>query len=144
MGTTMRDRTHPRIEALLDGELAGEEAARAAAHVTRCGECQGAVAAYRALGEALAAPEAPLPVGFAAATRRRAVARRRPEAPLWWLTLPAPWRAGLVALLALAALAGARLGETVAADRSAATQLAAALDAPAAAAIAAAPAEVRR
>ncbi len=140
----MHDRTHLRIEALLDGELAGEAAALASAHLARCGECQRAWAADQALAEALAEPAAPLPAGFAAATRRRALARRRPEAPLWWLALPTPWRAGLAALLLLAAVAGARIGEAVAADRSAAAALAAALDAPALEAMAAAPPQAPR
>lgn len=135
----MRERTHPRVDALLDGELAGEARERALAHLPRCAQCRLAVGTYRALAEALPAPVAPLPAGFVAATHRRALTRRRPDAPLWWLALPAAWRVGLAALLLLAALAGARLGQVVTADRSAATELAAAVDAPALGAMAAVP-----
>lgn len=127
----MSDHTHPRIDAFLDGELAGDEAVRAQEHVSRCLVCQRSVAAARALDSALAESMPAVPAGFARATRERALGRRVPEAPLWWLALPNPWRAGLAALLLLAAVAGVRLGESVAADRPNATELAAALGAPA-------------
>ena len=141
----MSDRTHPRIDAFRDGELAGDEAARAAEHVAGCAECRMALAAARAFAEALAGPAAALPPAFAVATRERALGRRLPQPPLWWLALPAPWWTGIAALILLAALAGTRLGGIVAADRSAAAELGASLDAPATDAMLALPgAEARR
>ena len=137
----MSDHTsHLRLEAFVDGELAATEAARAEAHLASCAKCRRAVAATRALNAALAEPLPVVLPAFAARTRARAFGRRLPPAPLWWLAMPAPWRLGLAALLAVAALVGARLGQTVAAERSNAAELAAALAAPATEAVLAAPA----
>lgn len=141
----MSDETHPHIDAYLDGQLAPDDAARAATHVAGCPACQKEVAEARLLEDALAQPVVAVAAGFAPSTRERALGRRMPETPLWWLTLPAPLRAGLAALLLLAALAGVRIGNAMAGSRSEAAQLAAALDTPAAdAMVAAAGAEVRR
>ncbi|HVN76683.1 MAG TPA: zf-HC2 domain-containing protein [Thermoanaerobaculaceae bacterium] len=131
----MSDHTHPRLDALLDGELGPAEAARVETHAAGCERCRLALAEARALGERLTEPVPSLPAGFAAWARRRALARRWPEPPLWWLGVPVAWRAGLAALLLLAALAGARIGAALASDRFVASDLAAALDAPAADAI---------
>ena len=130
---------HLRVGAFIDGELAAAEAAQVEGHLAGCEQCRRAVAEARALSAALPEPLPALPPDFTARTRARALARRLPEAPLWWLAVPAPWRLGLAALLVLAAVAGARLGETVATDRTAATELAAALEAPATQALLAAP-----
>ena len=127
----MSDHTHPRLEAFHDGELSAGETARVEAHVSDCAECQGALEEMRTLDTLLAEPVAAIPAGFVAATRALAFGRRLPEAPFWWLALPAPWRAGLAAQLLVAAVAGVRLGETVPAGRSDAAELAAALDSPA-------------
>lgn len=126
----MSDHTHPRIEVFHDGELPAGEAARAEAHVSSCAECQRALAAIRTLDAALVEPTATVPPRFSTTTRALALRRRLPEVPLWWLALPAPWRAGFAALLLLAAIAGVRLGETVMAERLNAAELAAALDTP--------------
>lgn len=137
----MSDHTpHLRLEAFVDGELAATEAARAEAHLASCAGCRQGVTATRALDEALAEPLPAAPPSFAARTCARALGRRLPAVPLWWLALPAPWRLGLAALLAVAAVAGARLGQVVTADRSADAELAAALAEPATEAILAAPA----
>jgi anti-sigma factor RsiW len=127
----MRDRTHARLDALLDGELVQGEEAQARAHVAACAECRATLAGVRALDAALREPVPAVPAGFAAAARERALRRRLPEAPLWWLALPVPLRAGATVLLLLAALAGARLGDAVAARHLETVELAAALDTPA-------------
>lgn len=140
----MSDHTHPRIEAFHDGELPAGETARAETHLSGCAVCQRALAAMRTLDATLTEPMAAIPARFATTTRALALRRRLPEVPLWWLALPALWRAGLAALLLLAAIAGVRLGETVMADRSNAAELAAALDTPVTDAMLALPgAEVR-
>lgn len=120
-----------RADAFLDGELHEPDAARVRTHLADCEACRRTVSQARALAAAIAAPLEPLPAGFVAATRERALRRRLPAAPLWWLGLPTPLRLGLAALLAVSALAGARLGQAARDDRSAATELAAAFDSPA-------------
>ncbi len=141
----MSEQPHPRLDALLDGELGPEDAARAEEHLTGCAACRDLAAATRALARALPRPPAPVPAGFAAATRARALGRRLPEAPLWWTLIPLEWRAGLAALLLLAAAAGVRAGNALASARSQDAELAAALAAPASDAVAAAAgAEVAR
>jgi len=131
----MRDTTlHPRLDAFLDGELGPVEAAAVQAHLEACVTCHHAAAAARAVGEALEQLLPPLTPAFVARTRERALARRLPAAPLWWLAVPAPWRVALAGLVVLAALAGARIGHTLS-DQAIANELAATLDSPTAAAM---------
>lgn len=137
----MSDHTsHLRLEAFVDGELTTTDAAQVEAHLAACAECRRAVAATRALNDVLAEPLPVVLQGYVARTCVRALGRRLPAAPLWWLALPAPWRLGLATLLAVAALVGARLGQVVKADRFATAELAAALATPATEALLAAPA----
>ena len=127
----MSDHARFRLHAWYDGELPHGETAGVEMHLSGCTECRSTAATVRALDAALAEPAATLPAGFVAATHRRALARRLPEAPLWWLAVPVSWRTGLAALLLLAALAGVGLGGSLASGHSGADELAAALDTPA-------------
>jgi len=131
--------THPRLEPYLDGELDPAGAAGVEAHLACCAVCREAVAAARSLDAWVAEPLPELPPAFAAGTRDRALARRLPLSPLWWLAAPRPWRLGVAALLVVAGFAGARIGRAAAGRRSATVELAAALTAPATDAILAAP-----
>ncbi len=140
----MRDHTHPRIHAWYDGELAPGDAETIAAHVAACSDCASAAAALRTLGVAMVEPTMRVPAGFAEATRRRALRRRLPEPPLWWLALPVSWRAGLAVLLIVAAIVGVRLGDRLTSGSSDLAELAAAFDSPAANVLTAASAEGNR
>ena len=131
----MRETTHhPRLDAFLDGELDPVAAGAAKEHLDSCSTCQCAAAESRAVAEALVQPLPPLAPAFVARTRERALGRRLPSAPLWWLAVPAPWRVALAALVVLAALAGARIGRTLS-DHAIAAQLVASLESPASAAM---------
>ena len=138
----MRDSTHHlRLDAFLDGELQPIEEAAAKVHLDACATCQRAAAASRAVAEALGRPLPQLAPAFVARTCERALGRRLPSAPMWWLAVPAPWRVALAAFVVLAALAGARIGRSLA-DQAIAAQLVASLDSPAAAAMSGGPAAV--
>jgi len=124
------DTRHPRLEAYFDGQMTRKEAGAVEAHLATCALCRSAVADLRLLAEALGAPEPVLPPGFAERARERAVCRRLPAAPLWWIALPSLWRVGLVAMIVLAVFTGVRLGRNLAGDPTLEAELAAALDAP--------------
>jgi anti-sigma factor RsiW len=119
----------------LDGELPGRQAGTLAAHLAACPACRAEVEAWQAIDTALAGPTSALPAGFVARTCSRAIDQSEFVTPLWWLTLPPAWRAGMAALLLAAAVAGWRLGGTLAPSPDPADSLLAALAAPELAAV---------
>ncbi len=82
--------------AYLDGELSGERAAEAMAHLERCGECQGLAADLRRVSGELAKWQVEAPRGLIA-----------PAAGGWWRRWPRWWMvpalaaAGLLAMLVM-------------------------------------------
>lgn len=124
------DRHHTRLDAYLDGGLPATAAAAVEAHLRDCPACRAESEATADVDSLASSTALALPPEFAAAVRARAVGRRAPLAPLWWLSLPPSWRLGLASLFVLAALGGLRLGREVAAPPATAEVLAATLQSP--------------
>jgi len=126
--TTEHRRT--RLDAYLDGELSPDAAAAVESHLEGCPACRAAAQAASEIDGILGGERHPLPAGFAARVAAEARGRRTPVAPLWWLALPASWRAGLAAVLVLAAAGGMLLGQRAGALPDTAETLAATLQSP--------------
>lgn len=128
----MSDQRHrtTRLDALLDRELDPAAARVAAGHLAECATCRRIADTNRSLDELLDAPLPEVPTAFVRATVHRAVAARRPIAPLWWVSLPVSWRVSLAALLLLAPLAGYRAGRTAPSAARATHELAWRLESP--------------
>ena len=119
-----------RLDAHLDRELGPAAERDAAGHVASCADCRGIAETNALLGELLDRPLPEVPPAFVRATVRRAVAARRPIAPLWWVSLPVSWRVSFAALLLLAPLAGLRAGRSATPAARAAQELAWRLESP--------------
>ncbi len=128
----MSDPSHhtTRLDAHFDRELEPPAERDAAGHVAGCSACRDAVEQNALLGELLDQPLPRVSPAFVRATVSRALAARRPTAPLWWVSLPVSWRVSFAALLLLATLAGLRAGRTTAAAARLAQQVAWSLDSP--------------
>jgi len=146
---TMSDPRHhtTRLDAHFDRELQGPAERDAAEHVAGCPECRAIVEKNVLLGELLDQPLTPVSPAFVRATVGRAVATRRPSAPLWWMSLPVSWRVSFAAVLLLATIAGLRAGRTPPSAARAVHELGWLLDSPEVAAMQVRPisqVEVRR
>jgi anti-sigma factor RsiW len=119
-----------RLDALLDRELEPSAETEAAGHVATCATCRRIAETNALLGGLLDEPLAEVPPGFVRATVSRAVAARRPVAPLWWVSLPVSWRVSFAALLLLAPLAGYRAGRPAVPAARSAHELAWRLESP--------------
>ncbi|MFO7652105.1 MAG: zf-HC2 domain-containing protein [bacterium] len=117
-----------QLSALLDGDLAGDEAAAAAAHVAGCGRCRGVLGELERLRDAAGALEPLEPPARVDYAIRRAVLENRPVRPF----LPRWAWAPLVAAVLVAAVVlvvGRRAGTTqpgAVADRPVSAEAAAA------------------